>query len=148
MFVLVSFFPHRTPDLLLYNLLILRTAAQFGGGAWRNYDEAFRREAAARGLTDWSHMNVELYNVHTTYNRFPRSSVRPSTGSSSTSSSFFCRSRNSERCTAFGRHCRYRHTCDRLGCGGFHRRVECPLYSASVSSTPRAVAHLETVDGR
>ena len=67
----------------------MRTAAQFGGDAWRNYDEAFRRETAARGLTDWSHMNVKLYNVHTTYNRFPRSSVRPPTGSSSTSSSFF-----------------------------------------------------------
>ena len=33
MFVLVSFFPHRAPDLLLYNLLIVRTAAQFGGDA-------------------------------------------------------------------------------------------------------------------
>ena len=40
------------------------------------YDEVFRREEAARGLTDWSHMNAELYNVHTTYNRIPRSSFR------------------------------------------------------------------------
>ena len=33
-------------------------------------------EEAARGLTDWSHINAELYNVHTTYNRIPRSSFR------------------------------------------------------------------------
>jgi hypothetical protein len=51
----------------LYELLILRTYSQFGGGgdAWRNYDEAFRRDAAARGLSDWSNMNVELFNIHT-----------------------------------------------------------------------------------
>ena len=60
MFVLVSFFPQRATDLFLYNLLIVCTAAQFGGDAWRNYDEAFCCEAAACGLTDWSHMNLNF----------------------------------------------------------------------------------------
>ena len=63
--VLSSYFPQRARDLLTYQLLILRTYSQFGGAAWRHYDEAFRRDAAARGLSDWSHMNVELYNFHT-----------------------------------------------------------------------------------
>jgi hypothetical protein len=94
-------------------------AIRGGGDAWRNYDEAFRRDAAARGLSDWSNMNLELFNIHTASVRVPRSPSRVQhAGSSTPSSSFFCRSWNSGRCTAFGRQCRYRHACDRLACGG------------------------------
>ena len=63
--VMVSYCPWRAVDLLKYQLLILRTQAQFGGQAWLNYDEAFRRDAAARHVSDWSCMHVELYNFHT-----------------------------------------------------------------------------------
>ena len=52
--VLVTYSPGRVVDLLKYQLPILRTQAQFGGMAWLNYDEAFRRVAAARHVFDWS----------------------------------------------------------------------------------------------
>ena len=65
MMVVVSFAPHRAVDLLANQLLILRTSKQFKGQAWRDYDEAFRRVAAARAISDWSRVHVELYNYHT-----------------------------------------------------------------------------------
>ena len=40
-------------------------AKRFLGLAWLHYDGAFRKEAAATGLTDWSRMNLDLYNFHT-----------------------------------------------------------------------------------
>lgn len=63
--ILVSYFPERARYLFAYQLLILRMYTQFGGTAWLTYDEAFRRDAAARHIIDRSHMNVELYNFHT-----------------------------------------------------------------------------------
>jgi hypothetical protein len=63
---MVSYYPWRAVDLLKYQLLILRTQAQFGGQAWLNYDEAFRRDAAARSC-----MHVELYPFHTASTRLP-----------------------------------------------------------------------------
>ena len=59
--VVVSYAPHHAVDLLAYQLLTLRTSKQFQGLAWRDYDEAFRRDAAARAVPDWSRMHVELY---------------------------------------------------------------------------------------
>ena len=50
--VLVATFPGRARDLWAYQLLILRTYAQFRGLAWLNYDKAFRHNAAARHITD------------------------------------------------------------------------------------------------
>jgi hypothetical protein len=71
----------------------MRTYSQFGGDAWRNYDEAFCRYAAARDFSDWSNMNVELFNIHTAAVRVPRSASRVQhVGSSTPSSPFFCRS--------------------------------------------------------
>ena len=65
MLVMVTYWPNRAADLIRYQLLILRSHAQFGGLAWYNYDEAFRRDAAARQVTYWSAMHVKLYNFHT-----------------------------------------------------------------------------------
>ena len=48
-----------------YKLLILKTSRQFPGKAWLHYDIAFRKDAAASGLVDWSRMNLDLYNFHT-----------------------------------------------------------------------------------
>ena len=74
--------PYRYPALLLYNLLILRSAAQFGGDAWRNSDEPFRREMAAvvlpTGLPYMLHSITSILLL--------RSSILLQTGSSSTSS--------------------------------------------------------------
>ena len=62
--VLTSHFPHRWKDLQLYQLLILWTYRQFTGRVWLAYDRAFREHAAATNLTDWSTLNVQLFNFH------------------------------------------------------------------------------------
>ena len=64
--VLTHYFPHRWRDLTQYKLLILRTYRQFGGKVWRSYDQAFREHAAASKLVDWSAMDVQIYNFHST----------------------------------------------------------------------------------
>ena len=62
--ILSSHFPHRWKDLMQYQLLILRTHRQFAGRVWLAYDRAFREHAAASNLTDWSTINVQLFNFH------------------------------------------------------------------------------------
>ena len=101
MLVMVTYWPNCAADLIRYQLLILRTHAQFGGLAWYNYDEAFRRDAAARQVTDWLAMHVELYNFHTSAStRLPPPPVGPvfreSTGASFGTT--ICRSWNLGRC--------------------------------------------------
>ena len=63
--ILTSHFFHRWRDLASYKLLILRTERQFSGSAWCEYDKAFRQHAAASKLSDWSSINVQLFNFHT-----------------------------------------------------------------------------------
>ena len=62
--VLCAAHPHRWPDLLKYKLLIIQTARHFSGSAWLEYDLAFRKDAAASGVSDWSRMNLGRYNFH------------------------------------------------------------------------------------
>ena len=62
--ILSSHFPHRWKDLIQYQLLILRTHRQFAGRVWLACDRAFREHAAASNLTDWSTINVQLFNFH------------------------------------------------------------------------------------
>ena len=133
MLVMVTYWPSRAADLIRYQLLILRTHAQFGGLAWYNYDEAFRRDAAARQVTDWSAMHVELYNFHTSAaTRLPPPPVGPvfreSTGASFGTT--ICRSWNLGRCVASRAVCRYLHICDLPRCRGSHRRIHCPSHAA------------------
>lgn len=64
--ILTSYFPHRWKDQSQYKLLILRTYQQFSGCVWLNYDRAFHEHAAASRLTNWSPMNIQLYNFHAT----------------------------------------------------------------------------------
>ena len=40
-------------------------ACQFPGPDWLNYDMAFRKDAAASLLADWSKMHPDLNNFHT-----------------------------------------------------------------------------------
>ena len=63
--ILCSAHPSRWQDMTQYKLLILKTSHQFPGKAWLHYDIAFRKDAAASGLVDWSHMNLDLHNFHT-----------------------------------------------------------------------------------
>ena len=62
--VLCTVHPHRWPDLPKYKLLIIQTARHFSGSACLEYDLAVRTDAAASGLSDWSRMNLDLYNFH------------------------------------------------------------------------------------
>ena len=62
--VLTAHFPNRAKDLLLYQMLIFRTYRQFSGRVWLAYDRAFREHAAATNVTDWSAVNVQLFNFH------------------------------------------------------------------------------------
>ena len=133
--VLASYAPNRARDLLAYMALIIRTAKRFGGLAWRNYDRAFRREAAASGLQDWSIMKADLYNYHT---------ASGSQGGATRSSYYdtqrergfrgeargdprareLCISWNQGACISANRTCRYRHACSISGCDRAHRRID------------------------
>ena len=62
--ILNSHFLHHWKDLLHYQLLLLRTYRQFAGRVWLAYDLAFREHAAATNLTEWSIINVQLFNFH------------------------------------------------------------------------------------
>ena len=63
--IFCSTYPSHWQETTQYKLLILQMACQFPRPAWLNYDMAFRKDAAAYFLTNWSQMNLNLYNFHT-----------------------------------------------------------------------------------
>ena len=87
--IFCSTYPSRWQDTTQYKLLILQMACQFPRPAWLNYDMAFRKDAAAYFLTNWSQMNLNLYNFHThasstiTGQSAPRPTSLPHTSASS-----------------------------------------------------------------
>ena len=132
--VICASHPHRWSDLTKYKLLIIQTARHAPGRSWLEYDTAFRKDAAATGASDWSRMNLDLYNFHL------RSSVPPSslpsssgppppvaTSRGSSARPPYCHSWNRGQCLwPFG-DCRFRHSCN--SCNGDHPRVRCPFHS-------------------
>ena len=131
--ILVSSFPHRWKDLMQYQLLILRTYRHFSGRVWLAYDQAFREHAAATRLTDWSSMNVQLFNFHAAGSSVRSSSLTTSTElpepPGSSSSSILCKSWNKGRCMAPFSFCRYAHRCS--ACSGAHRASSCSNQSSN-----------------
>ena len=131
--ILTSYFPHRWRDLTAYKLLIIRTYRQFAGRAWLNYDKAFREHVAAARVTDWSSLNVQLYNFHTAGSQVrapgPRQSSDEPTGFSS--SMIVCKSWNQGRCVTPSSQCRFKYACDQ--CNGDHRARECADISRPAS---------------
>ena len=105
--ILASHYPSWWRDLTLYKLLILCTYRQFQGNAWLRYDRAFREHAAAARLTDWSSINVQLFNFHAAASSVRRSFTEPSRGSSA----IVCRSWNNGFCVAPSSLCRFAHRC-------------------------------------
>ena len=112
--------------------LILRTAKRFGGHAWLNYDRAFRQEAAASGLENWSMMRADLYNYYTAGPSAPviRDATQYFRRRASEAVSFarqgeLCHSWNRGRCTSQFATCNFQHVCDANGCFGAHRRINC-----------------------
>ena len=133
--VLCATFLLRWSDLTKYKLLIIQTARQHPGLAWLEYDLAFRRDAAASGLNEWSKMNLNLYNFHlhssTSSSMLPQPcslpgfSQSPSGGLGSHRRTPFCHSWNEGKCQwPFGR-CRFRHNCS--NCEGEHTKADCPF---------------------
>ena len=138
--VLCAAHPHRWPDLSKYKLLIIQTACHFSSSAWLEYDLAFRKDAAASGLSYSSKMNLDLYNFHL---RSPTlaSPPLPRLSFSMASTPFptashdtslvppFCHSWNDGQCRwPFGR-CKYRHHCS--NCEGEHTQINCPFPNSS-----------------
>ena len=125
--ILVTHFPHRWKDLLQYQHLILRTFRHFSGKVWLAYDQAFREHAAATRLTDWSCMNVQLFNFHAAGSSVRESSLAQSNEHpeplGSSSSAVVCISWNKGRCTAPFASCQYAHRC--TVCSGSHRVTTC-----------------------
>ena len=145
--VLCAAHPHRWPDLSKYKLLIIQTARYFSSAAWLEYDLAFRKDAAASGLSDWSRMNLDLYNFHL---RSPAMASPPLPRSSSSTASAplpaasrdtslappFCHSWNDGQCRWPFSKCKYRHRCS--NCEGEHTQTNCqfPNFSGARSQSP------------
>ena len=134
--ILVSHFPHRWKDLLQYQLLILRTYRQFSGRVWLSYDRAFRENAAATNLTDWSQLNSTLFSFHSA-GWSARSSRDFSDGQNephgAASSQIICKSWNRGHCVAPSASCRFAHKC--ASCHGPHRAAVCPANASSKPSS-------------
>ena len=137
--IIATFHPHRARDLLAYMALIIRTAKRFGGKAWFHYDRAFRREAEVNNLQDWSVMQTDLYNFHTSaIHRVPDAQVVSTYRSNSSfnkigssseatgnaSSPQLCLSWNDGSCASPRANCRFRHACNITNCGAPHRRID------------------------
>ena len=119
-------YPYCWQDLTRYKLLIVQTARQYPGNVWLDYDQAFRKDAAATALSDWSKMNLELYNFHLQPPPIP-TTHQPLSSSSSPSAHLrypttkYCHSWNDSMCRwPFGR-CRFLHACEK--CNGDHATV-------------------------
>ena len=145
--IFCSTYPSRWQDTTHYKLLILQMASQFPGPAWLNYDMAFRKDAAASLLADWSKMTLDLYNFHTrasgtgtvTGQSAPHLTSLPHTSASSNAPpkhsldpNQHCRSWNDGACR-----CRYRHVCER--CDGQHPLTNCPFRAYKTSQRSRSL---------
>ena len=118
--------------------------------AWFNYDDTFRRDPAARSITGWSNIHLELFAFYTSTPTTP-STPTPSgptdfDSSGSPSSRFDGHSCNSGRCSARFRVCRYAHVCDNPGCRGVHPRSSCPLRNFSRPAGVQSESILPVVD--
>ena len=75
-----------------YKLLILKTSCQFPGKVWLHFDIAFRKDAAASGLVEWSGMNLDFHTRATLLQTSSSSNVLSSSSRMLASSSNICRS--------------------------------------------------------
>ena len=129
----------------------MRTAQQFSGSAWLSYDQAFRRQAAASKLNDWSPTHPELFHFYVSSRvaveqptvAAPVRSVSPTEPSrdveaveaSDTPSAY---SPLLERQSVFllVLRCRFRRSCDFPGCSASHRPAVAHTNANSPASVP------------
>ena len=55
--------PHRIPDLMGYQVLILEASNEYKNECWLAYDRHFRQQAAADPQCKWSNINPTLWNL-------------------------------------------------------------------------------------
>ena len=129
---MVSSFPHHWKDRMQYQLLILQTYRHLSGRVWLAYDQVFREHAAATQLTDWSSMNVKLFNFHAAGSSVHSSLLATSNESpkppGSSSSVIHCTSCNKGHCTSPLSFCHYAHRCSI--CSGAHWASSCTNQSS------------------
>jgi len=70
MAVLSSKTPHRIPDLLGYQQRIIQASYSRQPGRWAVYDRQFRLKASATGSTNWSTIDLNIWN-----DAFPEQSI-------------------------------------------------------------------------
>ena len=101
--------------------LIIRIAKQFPGRCWYNYD----REAVASNSKNWSHIHSDFYLYHTSvaFQSTPPQASRNRKPLGDHSSQIACKSWNLVACPH--EFCRFLHRCDRNGCNGRHRAINC-----------------------
>ena len=61
--------PHRVPDLMGYQALILQAHLEFQCDSWLGYDWNFRLRAASEGNQQWSTIDTTLWNLAFSRNR-------------------------------------------------------------------------------
>ena len=106
--------------------------SHFSGQVRLDYDRSFREHTAATRLTDWSLMNVELFNFHTADSSVCSSSLAQSHESlkppGSSSATVVCKSWNRGCCTAPFASVHYAHQCNL--CSGAHHASSCSTQQA------------------
>ena len=55
--------PHRVPDLMGYQILILEASNEYHNDCWLGYDRRFRQQAASQPHCKWSNMDSTLWNM-------------------------------------------------------------------------------------
>ena len=140
----------RVPELLAYQLTIIKAAQSYDGLQWRAYDAHFRVAAAATGNKSWSKLDVDLYTRFFTWackgpamlcnmrylTEFRRAVLlaaarrkegyKPSPALPSKRRRSWgpnvCQLYNSSSCP-FGLKCKFKHSCG--DCGGAHSAKVC-----------------------
>ena len=151
--------PAAVKELLAYMFTIIRAVQEFEDPAWRNYDEAFRKKAAATGNRKWSEIDTLIYNR--IFTGHAKKLQLPSPGSSNSTQahtfpaamqmpqghytdppppkhpapmsparSDICYLFNRGSCR-YGSLCKYRHMCS--VCSGRHPKVSCRAGNPSLT---------------
>ena len=55
--------PHRVPDLMGYQVLILEASNEYKNDCWLAYDRCFHQQAASDPHCNWSNINSTLWNL-------------------------------------------------------------------------------------
>ena len=115
--------PHRVPDLLGYQNLVIQGYCKYQKGCWQTYDRDFRRKASASHIDEWSTVDTTLWNL-----AFSGCGATQSTGLNASNRDNFYRQRQlssfnrSRVCLEWNEHrspgcphpsCRYEHVCYR-----------------------------------